>query len=262
MNKVTLPANSYPKQRFRKIFLSITICGTMALFTLFISMNRGMAQQDLKIEKSTHSEIIKIGDQTYHVKWIYKENFKDTTWRVKWVSEGMGAQFNVKDQKLYIKDSIGATFWYLRELPTNIIVRYKVCADGTQPGNKINFNHFSHASDHKGAILEVGKNSNRKGPYREYHTFPNYISTFTPQHSRLRKDPGFNLLSNSTEKSITDRVYTVQYIVNRGRLQYFLDGVNIHDVVDKEPLSGGKFGIRTWSTSAWWDDIEIGEIIK
>jgi hypothetical protein len=212
--------------------------------------------------QSPKIEAIKIEGELYNVKSLYKEDFSDDTWQNKWTGEGLGAQFKVVNQKLHITDSIGATFWYLEELPANLIVRYKVCADGKYPENKINFNHFSHARKDKDAILVVGNESKRKGPYKEYHIFPNYIATFTPQHSRLRKDPGFNLLSNSTEKSVVDRVYQVMYTVKNGRLRYYLDGKIIHDIIDPAPLAGGKFGIRTWSSSAWWDDIEIGEILE
>src|SRR5690606_9251953 len=127
--------------------------------------------------------------------------------------------------------------------------------------SKLNFNHISHARENDGSPLKIGKEAGRTGAYVQYHKFTNYIATLTFKHSRLRKDPGFVLLSDSKVHSKDNESYEVVCNIKLWRIRYYLNNEKVHDVRDQEPLQGGKFRLRTWNTHASWDDIEIGVIL-
>src|SRR5690606_26472411 len=98
--------------------------------------------------------------------------------------------------------------------------------------------------------------------YKLYHIFPNYIVTFVDEWTRLRRNPGFNLLSEKPVYSTIDTDYEITFIANKGVLRYYINGEKVHDVNTDEPLLGGKIGLRTWNTFAYWYDVEIGEIVN
>src|SRR5690606_379183 len=151
-----------------------------------------------------------IAGDTYYVKWLLKESFNTSDWQQAWVLETTDAEIKVSDGKLHFIDhGIGSTLWNKAEFPANIIVRYKARADGNMADNKVNFNHFSHARESDGSLLKIGKEGGRKGPYKQYHLLTNYIATYTFSHTRIRKDPGFKLLSDSKEPSLIDKTYEI-----------------------------------------------------
>lgn len=215
------------------------------------------ANDTVRIDKFT------IAGDTYHVKWLVKEDFDNKDWKKKWVLEATEADVEVKDGKLFITDyGIGATLWYKDEFPKDIVVRYSARAEKGMPNNKLNFNLITHARENDDSILKIGTEAKRNGAYVQYHQFPNYLSTLTFKHSRLRKNPDFNLLSNSGVSSVENQIYHFVHTIQQGHIRYYLNGTKIHDFKDADPLNGGLFALRTWNTKAWWDNIEIGVLIK
>jgi hypothetical protein len=208
-------------------------------------------------------ETVNLGDETYRVEWLAHERFDD--WPYRWFAEG-NSEAKVIDGKLWIRNldperANVATIWFRPELPADVIVRFRTKAVPPAEQNAANLNLFLHARELDGTSLRFG----RSGQYSEYHGIPNYIVTFVggyrPGWSRARRDPGFNLLDEADVRSEIGREYAIAVTVQEGRLRYYLDGQKVHDVQDPEPLPGGKFGIRTWSTNGWWDDVEIGRLI-
>ncbi|MFA4868402.1 MAG: DUF1961 family protein [Pedobacter sp.] len=235
---------------------------TLILYLVVFSSSMASEAPFLKYQSGSFLDTVLVGADKYEVKWLIKENFNDNNWKLRWEVETTDAIIKVSNGKLFITDhGIGTTLWNKMEFPKNLIVKYRVRAEGKKEDNKTNFNLFSHAKGIDGKSLVVGKESKRTGAYNQYHNIPNYISTFTFKHSRIRKDPGFILLSDSKEYSVTDKIYQIVYAVSNGHIRYYVDGKKIHDVIDDTPLEGGKIGIRTWDTEAWWDDIEIGMIV-
>jgi len=95
---------------------------------------------------------------------------------------------------------------------------------------------------------------------------PNYIATFvggggdddTPGRTRLRRNPGFRLLSEEFEtESAPDRDYEIVFAVRSGRVRYYIDGRLLHDWTDPAPLPGGLFALRTWKTALVYSEIEL-----
>ncbi len=237
---------------------------TMTLaIVLFCSTSFSVYQLDLCREINLiEIDTLSVAGDTYHVKWLLKEDFESGKWRENWVLETTKADVEIKEGKLFMTDyGIGSTLWYKKELPQHIIVKYTTQSERGMTDTKLNFNHFSHARENDGTDLKIGKESGRTGAYVQYHQFTNYIATLTYKHSRIRKDPGFQLLSDSQVYSEENQVYNVVYTVQKGRVRYYLNDVKVHDVRDAQPLRGGKFGLRTWNTHASWENIEIGLVI-
>src|SRR5690606_24272905 len=113
-------------------------------------------------------------------------------WQELWTVEGDSLTVIAEDGKLLVDDYKGATIWHAGEYPGNLLVRFKV-KGMEREGNKTNFNLITHATDPDGSPLVIGQASGRDGRYKDYHIFPNYITTFVYKWTRLRKDPGFNL---------------------------------------------------------------------
>ncbi len=205
-------------------------------------------------------DTVVVGDDTYQVGWLFSESFGDG-WEDRWVAECDSCFLRAENGKLYIDDYKGATVWNVDEYPENLIIRYKVKGLDRE-ANQTNFNLFTHANEPDGSPLVIGKASRRSGVYKAYHVIPNYLTTFVHKWTRLRQNPGFNLLSDMPEASSVDTEYEIVFTVSQERLRYYINGVKFHDEPNENPLPGGKVGIRTWNTRAAWYDISIGELIE
>jgi len=204
-------------------------------------------------------ETVSIGRDSYKVKWLFNEPFDDQ-WQKNWIVEGDSLSVYAEARKLYVDDYKGATIWNMNEFPKNLLIRFKVKGKA-RLNNRTNFNLITHARSIDGDSLSIGSESGRKGQYKLYHIFPNYLVTFVDRWTRTRKNPGFNLLNDVAKGSVIDSVYKISFTVSEGRLRYYVNGEKVHDIQDDAPLGGGKVGIRTWNTRAYWYDVEIGEII-
>jgi len=224
--------------------------------------------------KSPCEEEVTIGEDAYCVDWIASENFNKQNALDMWHLEtGKGqepATAQIVNDRLQIiapSSSEGATLWYDNDgFPANFFVQYTAKADGDYEGNMLNFNQFSHASEKDGSELQYVRN----GDYEEYHfdqknapAINGYIATFVHKHSRLRKEPCFELLAEDMKtEAMADVEYNIVYTVVDGRIRYYINDRKIHDVTVDDPHAGGKFGIRTWTTKATWDNFKFGEIVE
>lgn len=208
-------------------------------------------------------DTVRLCDDTYRVEWIAKETFDGDL--AQWAIEG-DSEVKIEGGKLWVrkrdpKRGNVATVWFRPQLPADAIVRFRAKAVPPEESNAANLNLFLHAREVDGSPVRFG----RGGAYKEYHEIPNYIVTFTGGFkagwSRARRDPGFDLLHHADIRSEVGKEYAIAVTIQGGRLRYYVDGVKIHDVQDAEPLPGGNFAIRTWSTDAWWDDVEFGRVL-
>ena len=210
-------------------------------------------------------ESLEIDGDQYTVQWLAQERFDRDHWVSRWIFEG-NSEVSVRDGKLWVRrtkpgSKNTATIWFRPELPQNVLIRFRAKAVGMPEANAANKNLFLHARELDGSPVRFG----RSGAYKEYHELPNYIVTFTGGHregwSRARRDPGFNLLHESSIRSEVDQEYGIALTFQDGRLRYYVDGKKIHDVNDPDPLPAGRFGLRSRTTIGWWDDIEIGRLV-
>ena len=207
---------------------------------------------------------VNLSDDTYNVQWVAHDTFDNDESLLRWFVEG-DSDFKVSQGKLWVRNPNPekpntATIWCCPELPPDLIVRFRAKAVPPAGNNAANLNIILHARELNGSPISFG----RSGQYKEYHGFHNYIVTFVggcrPGWSRIRRNPGFHLLHESDIRSEIGKEYTIAVTIWKGRLRYYIDGQLVHDVQDSQPLTGGRFAIRTWSTDAWWDDIEFGRL--
>jgi hypothetical protein len=212
------------------------------------------------------AETVRIGGDEYEVSWLRTERFDEPDWLSRWFVEGT-SEVRARDGRLRVRTTDPktpnvATIWYRTVLPPDVFIRFRATAVPPAEKNAANLNLFLHARERDGSPVRFG----RSGQYKEYHAIPNYIVTFVGGYrdgwSRARRDPGFNLLHEAEVRSEVGQEYTVTVTMHKGRLRYYLDGKLIHDVTDEAPIPGGRFALRTWSTNAWWDDVEFGRILR
>jgi len=210
-------------------------------------------------------ETVDLAGDTYRVEWLARETFDRQDWVSRWRPEG-DSEVTVRDGRLCVRnldpaEPNVATIWYRPPLPANVLVRFRAEAVPPADRNAANLNVFLHAREKDGSPLRFG----RSGDYKAYHEIPNYIVTFVGGHrpgwSRARRNPGFRLLHEADVRSEVGREYRIAVAMKDGRLRYYVDGQRLHDVTDADPLPGGRLALRTWSTNAWWDDVEIGRIL-
>jgi hypothetical protein len=203
-----------------------------------------------------------LGDDVYKVQWLAHETFDEEKSLLRWFVEG-NSDVKVDEGRLWVQNRNPekpnvATIWYCPELPADLIVRFRAQAIPPVENNAANLNTFLHARELNGSPACFG----RSGQYKEYHGFLNYTVTFVggcrPGWSRLRRNPGFNLLHGADVHSEVGQEYTITITIWKGRLRYYINNKLVHDVRDPQSLLGGRFAIRTWGTNAWWDDIEFG----
>ncbi|MBN1901234.1 hypothetical protein JW926_07925 [Candidatus Sumerlaeota bacterium] len=241
-----------------------TIFYALVLFSMVcIAVSAQSSEDDLF--KDNTSGTLQIDGDIYQVEWMAREIF-DETWLDRWAVEG-DSLVKIEKNKLFIgrrenKHLNTAAIWYRPDLPSDVIVRFRAKPLPPEENNACNLNLFLHAREMDGSELRFG----RSGVYKEYHQIPNYIITFVggraPGWSRLRKNPGFNMLHESEIKSEVNREYLITVTSYKGRIRYYIDGSKRHDYQDKEPLAAGKFGIRAWSTTGYWHQVEFGKIIS
>lgn len=171
-----------------------------------------------------------------------------------WACEGPATLSREPGGALIVRSPVGgATIWF-KPRTFEGDLRFEWTARAVEFEGMNNLNFIFHARERDGRPV-LDTSADRTGAYPEYHTFPNYIFTFVGPsahegHSRIRRNPGFEILSEDLgEKARFDQEYRFTLVARRGRLQVSINDRTVHDVVDPEPLPGGSFGIRTWKTN-------------
>jgi hypothetical protein len=205
---------------------------------------------------------VTLAGDAYDVCWLATEKF-DAGWESRWAVEG-NCPVTAVDGRLKVRragEGAVSTIWYRQPLPRDVIIRFKAMAVEPAQSNAANLNLFLHANEADGRPLRFG----RDGTYAKYQEIPNYLVTlvggYTPGYSRLRRNPGFALLSEDISvRSEIGKEYELVVTLIGGRLRYYLDSRCIHDWTDSHPLPAGNFGLRTWSTDVDWRQVEFGSL--
>ncbi|HWL53203.1 MAG TPA: DUF6250 domain-containing protein [Chthoniobacteraceae bacterium] len=194
---------------------------------------------------------------------IFEEHFHDERWRDRWWVESQGAVVGRTEAGITISNpqsgtSGGTTIWLRRRLPENVIVRVGARTHAPVEGNACNLNVVLHALEPDGAPVRPG----RSGDYPELHVIPNLIVTFTggsaPGWSRIRRNPGFRLVSEAACRAEPNRQYELDYVLNQGQIAVWINGECRHCWRDAQPLNGGYFGLRTWCSNVSFTAVRIG----
>ena len=137
-----------------------------------------------------------------------------------------------------------------------------------------NINMFLHYTDPSGKPLYETRESRADAAYNKYHELNGYIFTFLHEPEadataknvdrarvRIRRCPGFKLLKETyTYHCRQKQTYHIELVKRGGKLTIIVDGNELLSAEDPEPLAGGQFGLRTFRTYLWWDNVRITEV--
>jgi hypothetical protein len=187
------------------------------------------------------------------------------------IKEGNG-NCEIKDGKIYMDVSLpakgGQTVWLNKIFEGNLYISYEAMV--VEPLQACNVNLFF-----MGTTLDGDNviNGNYTGRYEEYHErAKTYIFTLTGDningnglkgHTRVRKDPGFFLLSeNLSLSSQMNTKYFIEITKIDGEIECKVNGEIVHKVIDDEPYNKGSIGFRTWNTKLWFDNFKVYSLSK
>lgn len=187
---------------------------------------------------------------------MYENAFERDTGE--WVMDGPGS-YRFENGRLYIDctnpEAVGGvTLWLNRPLSGDIRMTYETMA--VEPVYANNLNFFLMACMLDGSPVTSAPQT---GHYKDYHDRCRlYIGTFTGKWSRMRKDPGFVLLSENSRAVEPNRKYTYEINKRGHTIEWKVNGERFHFVTDpEEPYEDGLFGFRSWRTHLWVERFRI-----
>lgn len=202
------------------------------------------------------AEEVTIGGKRFKAELLYEEDFEGVGNR--WRFDGRGRAW-LEDGRLQMDaDGFECTAWFSEEMEGDLAILYE--ARILDPVEKNNINLFFMASGPDGGdVLDVLLT----GSYPEYHELPNYIWTFTAAHTRLRRNPGFHILSEDKETLPTShKTHALALTIQEGRIRCYIDGQLVHTYDDPHPHRKGKLAFRTFRTRLWWDNLRIYRLVE
>jgi hypothetical protein len=236
---------------------------TILLLVIFATGEPAFSQED-RMAAEKHGNV------------LFSEDFSQDLHN--WWIEG-GGQVWIHDGRLYVK-AVGSkrshmnvsTVWCRSMFPGDVRIEFDAHVISS-PNNVNNINIFISYSDPSGAPLFESRQERRTGAYPLYHQLNGYIVTYlndaenrsgsisdnpSDARFRLRRCPGFRLIQETyayhCKKGVT---YHIAFTKRGNRLTYSVDGTVYLDAKDGKPLAGGLFGLRTYSTFLWWDNIKV-----
>ena len=129
-----------------------------------------------------------------------------------------------------------------------------------------NINLFFSYTDPGGASLEETRGARQTAAYPLYHRLSGYIVTFLNDTDtgsgkarvRIRRNPGFHLLAETYAYHChAGRTYHLRVSKRGGAISVSVDGQELLTALDPKPLAGGWFGLRTFRTDLWWDNVRL-----
>lgn len=194
-------------------------------------------------------------------KLIYKEDFADAR---RWSAEGVGTHW-CEDGKLYMdcvtngRERVGGmTLWFLPEIQSDIYITYETTVLEPENWNNLNFFLMGRTLDGR-----LASEADFNGDYGQYHKeAKTYIGTLTYRWSRMRKDPGFHVISedfNTTGE--VNQKYFFEITKRGGILEWRINGKLIHHAEDDDPYQSGQFAIRSAGTFSWVRNFRIYQYV-
>lgn len=195
-----------------------------------------------------------------------------------WWAEG-GERVWVEDGRLHVKadnpNVAGggvATVWWKKPHAADFKLELDahVVSSSTQANN---INLFFSYGDPSGRPLYETRTGRQSADYGLYHKLDGYIVTFlndakgeggahpeggAKARVRIRRNPGFRLLEELfAGRCAAGTTYRLAVTKRGGTVAFAVDGRTVLTAQDPQPLGGGLFGLRTFRTWLWWDNISI-----
>lgn len=187
---------------------------------------------------------------------FYRDDMDDD--KGEWIKDG-SAPYWFEDGKMIVDCLSGKTtgmftLWLNRALSGDFYIAYDTMCMQPEAWNNLNFFLLGRTLD--GELPTRGRFDSSYGQYhREAKT---YIGTLTYKWSRMRKDPGFNLISEDQNMvGHVDRKYFFEIIKKGQAIEWRIDGKTAHRVEDPEIYESGLFAFRSADTKFWVDNFQI-----
>jgi hypothetical protein len=202
------------------------------------------------------AEELTVGSFQVEAELLYHEDFSSDL--KKWKSEGRGKIW-VEEGRLHMDAwKVEMTAWCPFEMAGNLLITYEAFVKKPSDANNINVFFLATAAEGKD-ILKL----DLSGAYKEYHQLPNYIMTFTSGYTRLRRNPGFNLVSENTQvKALPVTEYQLAILIQGSEVRCFINDIPVHAYRDESRLQQGKIAFRSWHTRLWWDNLKIYQVME
>ena len=134
-----------------------------------------------------------------------------------------------------------------------------------------NINAFFSYADPAGTPLRDSRTQRITADYSLYHKLDGYIFTFlnagqndpddTRARIRLRRCPGFELLKETFDYHCQPgQTYHITITRRGDNLSMAIDGQVFIRATDPSPHLSGIFGLRTYHTDLWWDNLIITQL--
>lgn len=209
----------------------------------------------LVLVPAVFAEEVTLGGERFKVELLHEEDFEGVANR--WRFDGRGRVW-VENGRLHT-DATGveSTAWFAEEMEGDLLITFQAHILEPVAAKNINLIFLATAPD-GGDVLKLYFT----GSYPEYHKIPNYIWTFTGGHTRLRRNPGFDMVSED-KNTLPEpfRTYNMAVSVQGGLIRCFIDGEMLHSWRDPSPHRRGKLAFRTFQTHLWWDTLRIYRLL-
>lgn len=195
-------------------------------------------------------------------KLIYKDDF--TSDNSQWKEEGKGKSWR-EDGKLYMdcltdgtEKTPGMTLWLKPELGGDVYISYETMVLEPEQWNNLNFFLMGSTLDGSRAS-DAGFN----GDYGQYHKeAKTYIGTLTYKWSRMRKDPGFHVISEDFEENgEVNKKYFFEISKRGNVIEWRINGKLVHHAEDSDSYQRGQFAIRGAGTFSWVRNLRIYQYV-
>ncbi|MGH9327596.1 MAG: DUF6250 domain-containing protein [Terriglobia bacterium] len=199
---------------------------------------------------------IVLGGQRLKVKLMDQQDFNGVV--NEWRYGGRGRVWVQHGHLQMDATGVESTAWFTLELKGNLLITYE--ARILPPAGKKNINLIFLASAPGGGdVLKLYFT----GQYSEYKNIPNYIWTFDAPQTRLRRNPGFLMVSEN-KKVLPEpgKTYHLAVTTWNGLIRCFIDGELIHSYQDPHPHTRGKLAFRSWHTRLWWDNLRVYKLLE
>ncbi|WP_435320877.1 DUF6250 domain-containing protein [Haloarchaeobius sp. TZWSO28] len=205
----------------------------------------------------TATRTFDLGDESVTGERLWDASFVDSAdWLVE-LQEPDTSEVSFDDGHMRIQctggGGNGVTVWTRQEFPADVVFEFTASMRETgdsEPTSR-NLNCFFRARETPGQALDE---TTRSGAYPDYHDWDNYIFTLTRTHTRLRRDPGFEMVSDLALGAQPDVEYTVRIAAVGDRVQATVNDRLLHDWRDPEPHGSGWIGMRTYNTDVTYTD--------
>ncbi len=201
---------------------------------------------------------VKLSDLTYTGEVVAAD---DCTSLDHWRAETSGELTAGPDGMLWTCDAATkmGTIWYDQPFEGPTLVEYDVVT--LQGMDNINMIFYARVP---GGLMETA--DQRDGTYAQYQTFQNYIITYLTNEApqwrvRFRKDPGFDLLSETNVDLPTNQNVKqhISYVFDaEGGMKLYVNGDLIHAYTDAGDIyRSGYHGLRTWNSVLRYSNFRV-----